>query len=180
MKDVKEELLMTNPNIFDDYESNRQEGENDSYICWLIRQDSIVEFVQYVNRMNYPLSSQIPPSLFETNSFLIENENTTLIEYSVFFGSIQILQYLMLNKVDLQPSLWPYSIHSKSAELIHILESKLKSPKKEENDKNYLRLLIESIKCHYNDFADYFANNFIFLDKIDSKQKDEILSCSIK
>lgn len=123
MKNVKEELLMTHPNIFDAYYSNHQEGENYSYICKLIRQDSIVEFVQYMNRMNYPLSSQIPPSLFEANSFLIENENTTLIEYSVFFCSIQIFWYLMLNKVDLKPSLWLYTIHSKNAELIHILES---------------------------------------------------------
>lgn len=41
-----EELLAKNPNIFDDYVSNRQEGENSSYICSLIRQDSIIEFIQ--------------------------------------------------------------------------------------------------------------------------------------
>lgn len=37
MKDVIEELLAKNPNYFDDYYSNRQEGENGSYICSLIR-----------------------------------------------------------------------------------------------------------------------------------------------
>lgn len=46
MKDVMEELLAKNHNNFDDYYSNRLEGGNSSYICSLIRQDSIIEFIQ--------------------------------------------------------------------------------------------------------------------------------------
>ena len=69
-------------------------GENDSYICHLIRNDSIEKFVIFVNQTNLNLSSQIKSSIFETNLFLIKNDETTLIEYAAFFGSIQIFQYL--------------------------------------------------------------------------------------
>ena len=44
-------------------------GENDSYICTLIRSDSIENFITYVNRTNFSLSSKIKPSVYETNLF---------------------------------------------------------------------------------------------------------------
>ena len=40
MKNVQQELLHMN-NIFKNYEDKRQEGENNSYICSLNRQDSV-------------------------------------------------------------------------------------------------------------------------------------------
>ena len=40
-------------------------GENDSYICSLIRQDSVKEFISYINRKNISLVSEIQPSIFE-------------------------------------------------------------------------------------------------------------------
>ena len=42
---IKNELLKQNPNIFDKFEENRKIGQNDSYICSLIRNDSIIEFI---------------------------------------------------------------------------------------------------------------------------------------
>ena len=74
---------------FYEYEEKRQEGENDSYICSLIRKDSVEEFVSYVNRSHLSLSIEIKPSIFETNSFL-NSHNPILIEYASFFGSIKI------------------------------------------------------------------------------------------
>ena len=103
MKNIKKELLEINENIFENYENKRQEGENDSYICSLIRQDSVEEFISYMNRNNFSLSSKIYHSIFETNSFLIEKKNTTLIEYAAFFGSFQIFQYLLMSKIILKP-----------------------------------------------------------------------------
>lgn len=43
--------------FFCSYEMKCQEGENDSCICSLIRQDSVEEFIEYVNRQNIHLSS---------------------------------------------------------------------------------------------------------------------------
>ena len=167
MEDVKKELLTKYPNIFDDYDNNRNEGENDSFICSLIRQDSIEQFISYINRNQISPSSQISKSIFETNSFLISQKSTSLIEYSAFFGSIQIYRYLKMNDVKLTPSLWLYTIHSKNAELIHLLESDQVSPPRkkygfdDDNEYGFTKCLIESIKCHHNDIAVYIENNKI-------------------
>lgn len=40
-KDIKDELLIKFPTFFDNLEEKRKLGENDSYICSLIRQDSV-------------------------------------------------------------------------------------------------------------------------------------------
>ena len=76
--------------IFDHYgdelptfEEKCRIGENDSYLCSLIRSDSIEEFVSYVNRTNLSLSVKIDSSIYETNSFLIGKE-PKLIEYAAF------------------------------------------------------------------------------------------------
>ena len=120
-KTTEEEMFNYNPELLDNFEENRFSAENESYICGLIRNDSIDEFVFYVNKNNISLrTTRIIPSIFETNPFLIKNE-TTLIEYATFFESIQIFNYLRLNNVTLEPSLWLYAIHSGSPELISLL-----------------------------------------------------------
>ena len=131
-------------------------GENDSYICSLIRKDSIDEFVIYTNKNNIPLSNCIKKSKFETNPFLI-SKNPTLIEYATFFGSIQIFQYLRFNQVELTESLWLYAIHSKNAEIIHLLEELEVKP----DDATFKNCFFESIICHYNDICDYIKDNLI-------------------
>lgn len=94
----------------DNFETYRKNGENESYICAIIRKDEIIDFVSYATRANLKLTSKIQPSIFETNAFLM-NKELTLIEYAVFFGSIEIIKYLYLNGVPLTQSLWFYSIH---------------------------------------------------------------------
>ena len=157
-KKIKEEILSIDENIFNYFDEKRKQGENDSYLCDLIRSDNIVDFVSYVSRKNYSLESTIKLSMFETNSILIKNE-TSLIEYASFFGSIQIFKFLILNNVKLESSLWNYSIHSLNSEMIHILE---------ENDiKPDTNCLFESIKCHHNDIAKYIEDNVLNDTKIE-------------
>ncbi|KAK8883733.1 hypothetical protein M9Y10_042831 [Tritrichomonas musculus] len=139
--------------IFDEM---RKIGENENHLCQLIRNDSINDFISHVNRSNISFASTIKPSIFETNSFLIKN-NPTLIEYSAFFGSVQIFKYLYLNKVEIKPSIWQFAIHSRSSEMIHVLEECQIKPL---ND-NYQKCLNESIKCHHNEIANYIFDNFI-------------------
>ena len=108
-----------------DIEIKRKTGENESFICTLIRNDSVEEFISYVNRSNISLHSTIiKPSIFETNSFL-KNKEITIIEYTAFFGSIQIFQYLLFNNVDLEPSLWSFVIHSHNDIANYILDQQL-------------------------------------------------------
>ena len=147
-----------------DFEEKRNIGENDDYICQLIRNDLIDDFISYVNKNNYPLYSTIKPSIYETNKILLKktfSNKLTLIEYAAFFGSIQIFKYLYLNGVELKQSLWFYSIHGDHPEIIQTLIDKNVVISSEECYK-------ESIKCHHNATAEYIRSNFLSTDdKID-------------
>lgn len=157
---MSDDKITTNPSEECDnndlFERNRENGENTDYICELIRNDSIDEFVAHSTKTNLSLTTTIKPSIFETNSFLLKGD-PSLIEYSAFFGSIQILKYLFLNNVEVNPSLWFYVIHGKNAELIHFLEEKNVKPP----GNNYKLCFFEAIKCHHNDIAKYIRDNFI-------------------
>ena len=149
---IDEDLSSQGENAFHNYEQNRQIGENDSYICKLIREDSCVEFIQYINQSNLNLSIQIKESIFETNIYLIENK-PTLIEYAAYFGSIQIFQYLLLNNAEITKSLMYYAIHGRNPEIIHLIEELHVVP-----EYNYKNCYEEAIKCHHNEIAAYFEN----------------------
>ena len=141
----------------DNFLKERQIGQNENEICKLIREDLIDEFITYVNKNDYPLNSCIKKSIYETNNFLIEQNETKLIEYASFFGSTQIFKYLYKNGVELTSSLWIYGIHSDNAEIIQLLEeNKVEPPNKE-----YEECIKESIKCHHNDITNYILSNFI-------------------
>ena len=141
-----------------EFYEKRKIGENDDFICKLIQKDLIDEFITYVNKNEYSLKSTINISKYETNSFLLKNKKTTLIEYAAFFGSIQIFKYLYKNEVKLTPSLWYYAIHGKDDEIFHILEENLISISENES---YVQIFNESIKCHHIDAANYIKNNYL-------------------
>lgn len=150
----------------EEIERKRLIGENDNLICHIIRNDSIEEFVKYVHQANIPLRSQIPRSIYETNSLLLEKE-ATLIEYSAFFGSLQIFQYLIINKIEVTAFACKCVIHSKNAELIKLIEENKNIPE----DFSYVDCIVESIKCHHNEIANYFKDYFLsspidYFDKI--------------
>lgn len=150
-------------------------GENDSYICELIRNDSVEEFIKYVNQANIPLSSNIQSSICETNTFLLKKE-TSFIDYAAYFGSIQIFQYLRINGVELRPSLWLNAIHGRNPEIIYILEEN----KVEMHDNLLKKCLIRSIKCHHNEIADYIDSKY-YDDKIKKENSDEkVNNASVK
>ncbi|KAK8886423.1 hypothetical protein M9Y10_041886 [Tritrichomonas musculus] len=150
------ELRIIDKNIFDDFEGKRLKGENEAYICSLIRNDSVEEFVTYISRSNISISSTIKKSIFESNTFLIKND-PTLIEYAAFFGSIQIMKYLAYNGCELNPSLWIYAIHGRSPDVIHYLNEVKVIPK----DETFTECFEEAIKCHQNNFAEYIENNLL-------------------
>ena len=131
----------------------------------IIRNDSIEEFIVYINKNDLNLNSMVDITYFETNPFLFKNHGeyacltykTTLIEYATFFGSNQIFKYLCKNNVELTPSLWLYAVHGRDPEIFNILtENKIK-PK----DETFVRCLKEAIKCHHNEVANYILDNLI-------------------
>lgn len=70
-------LDINDPKFVENFNEYRKSGINQNYICELIRNDSIVEFIVYVNKNNISLTSIINPSIFETNWFLIKRDNKT-------------------------------------------------------------------------------------------------------
>ena len=64
---------------------------------------------------------------------------------------------MRLNKAKLTPSLWLYAVHSKSADIIHLLEENQIEPE----DGLYNKCLKESIKCHHNDIANYIQAQYL-------------------
>ena len=159
-KELSEDLQKELPENFNEL---REKGENESFICNLIREDSVEDFIAYFNKNCISPNAIINKSIYETNQFLLERhyshlfyqincEDVSLIEYAAFFGSIQIFTYLKNVNADLTPLLFFYGIHSKNAELIHLIEEL------HIYEKSYRELFYESIKCHHNDIANYFIN----------------------
>lgn len=134
-------------------------------MCSLIRQDSVEDFIIYINKNIVSLTNfLIEPSLFESNSILNDSQKVTLIEYAAFYCSIEIFQYLLLNGCELPSSLWKYVIHGRNAELIHILKEN------HVDGQDYIECVEESIKCHHNEITDYIINSLVNLDE-DKKMK---------
>ena len=153
----------------ENYEEKRKIGENENYICKLIQNDLIDEFIIYTQKNNYSLNSTIKLSAFETNPFLI-NKNTTLIEYAAFYGSIQIFLYLKNNNIEINKESFYYIIHGRNPEIINIFE--------ESNDldkEDYKKIIMKSIKCHHNEIVYYILNNFIQYEEI----KSDIIKTSL-
>ena len=142
-------------NLPDDFDEKRKIGENDDMLYEIIRKDMIEEFISNVKSRNFELNITIEESIYETNPFLLKNKQTTLIEYSAFFGASQIFRYLYLNGVDLTSNLWFYAIHGDNAEIIKVLEEKKIMPPDVE------KCLQESIKCHHNDIVKYIIRNYM-------------------
>ena len=160
-KSIRDQVNEIKENTIDLFNVKREIGENDYYICELIRNDMIDDFISYLEKSNISPFSEIQSSIYETNLFLI-NKTPTLIEYSSFYGSVQIFKYLYKKNSMLSDSIWQYAIHGRNSEIIHLIEES----KTRTLDKSYQYLIVESIKCHWNEMAKYLRNNFCVNEKI--------------
>ena len=139
-----------------DFYDKRKEGENDSYLCKLIRLKQAKAFFVYANKMNIILTEKVPLSIFETNSILM-NDNVTYIEYAAFFGSKEVVMWLEKIGYELSSNMWLFSVHNDETELIEYLKDKSIKPPKDD----YAKVLKESIKCHHNNLSNYIINSFL-------------------
>ena len=155
---------MEEPDFYNNLEEKRLEGENGSRLAFLIRKDLVEEFIILVNQCNISLSNyQIKRSFFETHSRL--SYAVHLIEYAIFFGSIQIFNYLRMSDSKLYDYYFYYAIHSNSPEMISIMEEEnfYHAKSNQKNKKEYddcLNLLKASIRCFHNDVAEYIKDNY--------------------
>ena len=134
----------------------RKIGENDQFICELIREDSLDDFIVAFNKNSLSDETRIYPSVYETN-LLLQNEICVfLIEYAAFFGSIRIFNFLRNKEKVLDYKLMTYAIHSRNAELVDIIED---FDKHMEYD-TIRKFIIESICCHHDEFTNYLETKF--------------------
>lgn len=138
------------------YELERRVGENNDPLCQFIQGDLIHQFISHVRNHRVSLTSTIESSVFETNQFLI-GKKPTLIEYSAFFGSVQIFKHLLLNGAKLTPSIWIYAIHGNNLNIIQAIEEKRIKPE----DQSYIECIKESIKCHHNEITNYIQTKIM-------------------
>ena len=178
---IKKEEILNNivKEIGEEFYTKRKIGENDNELCEMIREKKTKDFIVYFNLIHIPLESYNEDSIFETNSFLIIDENSkstmnkrvALIEYAAFFESKEIINYMKKNEVELTPSIWLYAVHSKNAELIKNLEDNHVLPP----NFNYESVLIESIKCHHKDVTMYIINNLIDEEELKDNIENEMI-----
>ena len=140
-----------------DFYSKRKKGENDNYLCQIIRTKRTKEFIVHIIQNNIPLDSYIPTSIYETNQLFLKDNKIKIIEYAAFFGSNEIIKYIRNEGIEIPSSIWFYAIHSGDAELIKYLEDEQIPPPR--ND--YENILRESIKSHHNDVSTYIINYLI-------------------
>lgn len=65
----KEEQYIKITKLPDNFNELRKQGENDNYLCKLIREDLIQEFITYLNKNSISPKAEIKPSIYETNPF---------------------------------------------------------------------------------------------------------------
>ncbi|KAK8845821.1 hypothetical protein M9Y10_020744 [Tritrichomonas musculus] len=174
-----EQITKELPNDFDE---KRKKGENDDFVCEMIRKDQIDEFIAFVNRTNLSLQSVAAKSIYETNSYLNNKVkyvtrytfHPTLIEYAAFFGSFQIFKYLFLNGAKIDRDFFHYAIHGNNPELFDFLEKNdlLR------NCYSFTSLLAFAIKCHHNEMANYILKKYLI--EIPDNQKEYVTIESIK
>ena len=172
-KEIKPFIDKDLGSIPSDYEEKRRIGENDDYACELIRNDNVDDFISYWEKNNkkFDSYSDFNSSYYETNKFPTYN-NCRYINYAAYFGSIQILNYLIEKKVALKPEIWLYAVHSKNTEMIFTLEEN----NIELNGEIFEKCIKEAICCHHNDIASYLQSNYMDLA---SQYSNSIISAAL-
>ena len=140
-----------------EFYEKRKQGENDNYLCELIRLNDAKKFCVYVNKNYILLQSNIKESIFETNSIFLGKSDIKLIEYASFYGSNEIIKYMFINECGMTSNMWIYAVHAQNDELIKYLEDNHVLPP----ENNFEIVLDESIKCHHNDVSNYIIYNLI-------------------
>lgn len=152
-------------NLLEDYQKFRKYGESHFQLCQFVRNNQVDEFSSYLKQNNYDVNIFLNRSLFDTNSFLLKDE-PTLIEYAFFYGSVDIINFMVDKNVELTSKLWLYAVHSNNKSLFDFLHDyKIQPPKS-----SYKSCFYECLKCHNNDLATYIQNKYLQNAKLNNMQ----------
>ncbi|OHT05692.1 hypothetical protein TRFO_05836 [Tritrichomonas foetus] len=107
----------------DDFEHIRRTGLSNVKLYRLIQEDKLNEFIDFVNLENIDLSAKVNFSIFDQH--FIRNEEMTLIDYAMYFNSINIFKYLFIQKVSISEQSMEFALKGGNFEIIHIVEEEL-------------------------------------------------------
>ena len=108
----------------------------------VIMNDDVQKFVEYVDENNINIDTEF--TSINGVFFLIDG-------FACQVGSLNILKYLIINGLELNPIISLYGIHSYSQEIIEFLVSQGIS---------FDDTLVEAIKYHFNDTAKWIYENY--------------------
>lgn len=123
-------------------------------IITMIREDDLNSLLPYISNNNYDIDQKIGKSLFNRHAIL---QNSTLLEISAFFGSINSFKFLLnkSNNIDYK-RLLSMSFAGGNYEIIHIIENECH----DETIKENIDCLYNSILYFHNDLIEYIIQNY--------------------
>ena len=140
-------------NNYEEYDSKRKIGENDTPICECIRHDSVDKFMTYIENGQITSNSYIPYSCFETNQMLIENGQISLIQYAAFFGSVNIFMCLIENGAKFDVSILKFVVHGRNSKIFKKIKEKMNKPE-------FDILLLPAIQCFEFDYIKHIFEDY--------------------
>lgn len=122
-------FLNENENKTAEFKEKRNKSVNENEVCQFIIKDDCEGLKNYLNdHSDVDLNSCVPFSLFEPTCFVqsFTEDGMHFIEYAAFFGSFQVFNFLIENKVSIQPKTIEAAIIGGNSDIIHLLEEKSK------------------------------------------------------
>ena len=131
----------------------RRLGCNEHEIALPIQRDDLVQFQEVISKMNISINMRLPFSFYERFLFVNSDDSLpSLIEYSAFFGSINIFKFLWISGAYVDDDLVQYAIAGGNNEIIQYCEEK-----QLEFDKECLKVAIKFLR---NEIAEYIHMNY--------------------
>lgn len=135
----------------------QERGKNHTQLCKIIRSDQKDDFFAFIEQNNILLNSNIQPSMFETNHFLREQKEVSLLQYSAIYGSVEIFRSIIEKEPDLLTGeIWPFAFLGGNSYVIEIVEA-LSTPPPKDNFKSCLLILIQR---HQNELFNQIKSNY--------------------
>ncbi|OHS97354.1 hypothetical protein TRFO_36450 [Tritrichomonas foetus] len=126
----------------------RSFGSNEHPLALIVRNDDINEFQNIISCSDFDLNMVMPTSQYEQCEFVFDQ--TSLIEYSAFFGAEKIFKFLYLNHIPISSKISRYAVAGGNTEIIHLIER---------HEISFYRCLEIAIEFHQNEVVRYFIEN---------------------
>lgn len=123
-------------------------------IVSIIRKDDTDSLQSYISMNNYNINLQIKRSLFDVHVIL---ENSTALEISAFFGSIQCFKFLLNKSKNINyKKLLSFAFAGGNYDIIHIIENECHHEEIKKNNE----CLHNAILYFNNDLIEYILQNY--------------------